>query len=257
MRSATNIGGSHWTIDSAEAGPTVEEQCLVQQRAPEPGQDSYDEVTGLPLDPKLGADAIKEELMFMRKLQVYHEVLVSYLDRSGLKDKALYGTEDAAQCFDVASENAMSAMGIRHGQVSLCLYHSSAVDMSVFRHGDDFVVSGTRTQLKEFEEQVSKKLIVKHLGTLGPCTALGDVTEVRILNKIVRWVKPLWGSGREGIGYEAGPRRAELIIHHLGQSCSSRSVSTSSELELVAQQCGSHFVSTGHDETVLSCVGST
>ena len=37
------------------------------------------------LDPKMVADAIKEEWMFMRKLQVYHEVLVSDLDNSGLK----------------------------------------------------------------------------------------------------------------------------------------------------------------------------
>ena len=91
----------------------------------------------------------------------------------------------AAQCFDVAIENAMTAMGFDTGKFSPCLYHSSAVDMSVFRHGDDFVVSGTRTQQKEFEEQLSKHLSVKHLATLGPCTALGDVTEVRILNKIV------------------------------------------------------------------------
>ena len=72
-------------IDSIEAGPTVEEECLAQKLADEPGQVSYDEVTGLPLDPKLVADAIKEEFMFMRKLRVYHEVPVSYLDKSGLK----------------------------------------------------------------------------------------------------------------------------------------------------------------------------
>ena len=34
---------------------------------------------------ELVADAIKEKLMFMRKLQVYHEVPVSYLDKYGLK----------------------------------------------------------------------------------------------------------------------------------------------------------------------------
>ena len=36
--------------------------------------------------------------------------------RSGyaVLDKAMYGTKDAAQCFDVASENAMTAMVIRH-----------------------------------------------------------------------------------------------------------------------------------------------
>ena len=72
-------------IDSAEAGPTLEEECLVQKLARELGHRSYDEVIGLPLDPKLVADAIYEELLFMRKLQVYHEVLVSCLDKLGLE----------------------------------------------------------------------------------------------------------------------------------------------------------------------------
>ena len=62
--------------------------------------------------------------------------------------------------------------------------------MSVFKHGDDFVVSGTRKQQREFEEKLYKNLIVKHLAKLVSCTALGDVTEVRILNRIVRWVRP-------------------------------------------------------------------
>ena len=91
--------------------------------------------------------------------------------------------------------------------------------MFVLRYGDDLVVSGTRTQQQEFEEQLSKLLIVKHLATLGSCTALGDVTEVRILNRIVRWVKPPNGSGRERVEYEADPRHAELIIHQLELSC--------------------------------------
>ena len=142
-------------------------------------------------------------------------------------DKAMYGTKDAAQCFDVASENAMTALGYDTGKFSPCLYRSSAADMSVFRVS--FVVSGTRKQQREFEEQLSKHLIVKHLATLRPCSALADVTEVRTLNRIVRWVRPPCGSGRERIEYEADPRHAELIIHHLGLSNSSRSVSTSSE----------------------------
>ena len=67
-----------------EAGPTVEEECLVQNIAHKPGQISNDETTGLPLDPMV-ADAITEEFMFMRKLQVYHEIPVSHLDKTGLK----------------------------------------------------------------------------------------------------------------------------------------------------------------------------
>ena len=51
-------------VDNAEAGTTVEEECPVQKLACEPGQTSYDEATGLPLDPKMVADP-------MRKLQVY------------------------------------------------------------------------------------------------------------------------------------------------------------------------------------------
>ena len=101
--------------------------------------------------------------------------------------------------------------------------------MSVFRHGDDFVVSETRKQQREFEEQLSKHLVVKHVAALGPCTALGDVTEVRTLVRIVRWVRHRQGSGRGRIEYEGDPRHAELIIHQLGLSNSSRSVSTPSE----------------------------
>ena len=56
------------------------------------------------------------------------------------------GTKDAAQRFDVASENAMTALRNDTGKFSPCLYRSNAADMSVFRHGDDFVVSGTRKQ---------------------------------------------------------------------------------------------------------------
>ena len=63
----------------------------------------------------------------------------------------------------------MTAMGYDTGKFSPCLFHSSAVAMSVFRHGDDFVVSGTRTEQKEFDEQVSKHLIVKHQDTEQNC----------------------------------------------------------------------------------------
>ena len=143
-------------------------------------------------------------------------------------DKAMYGTKDAAQCFDVASETAMTAMGYDTGKFSPYDYDSSAVAMSVFRHGDDYVVSGTRTQQKEFEDN-SPNVSSSSILPLLPCTALGDVTEVRILNRIVRWVKPPYGSGRERIEYEADPRHAELIIHQLGLRSSSRSVSTPSE----------------------------
>ena len=77
-------------------------------------------------------------------------------------DKAMYG---AAQCFDVAGENAMTAMGYDTGKSSLCLYHWSAVAMSVFRHGDYFVVSGTRTTKRNSRNNcpsISSSSILRH-----------------------------------------------------------------------------------------------
>ena len=67
-----------------------------------------------------------------------------------VQDRTIFGKKDAAQCFDVASENAMTGMGYDPGKLSPCLHHSSVVDLSVFRHGDDFIESNTRTQQKEF-----------------------------------------------------------------------------------------------------------
>ena len=112
-------------------------------------------------------------------------------------DSAMYGAKDAAQRFDVACEDAMTAMGFLTGVLPPCLYHSTESGVSVFRHGDDFVVLGTRQQQKEFQEQRIKHFGVKRFASLGPCGALGDVKEVRMLNRIVRWVKPLHGAGRE------------------------------------------------------------
>ena len=68
--------------------------------------------------------------------------------------------------------------------------------------------------------------IVKQLAILAPSPAFWDVPEVRILNRLVRGVKPPYGSGTERLEYEADPRHAELLVHHLGLSRSSRGVST-------------------------------
>ena len=77
--------------------------------------------------------------------------------------------------------------------------------MSVYRHDYDFVVSGTRTQQKEFEEPtISSSSILPHW----------ERAEVRILNRIVRWVN----SFIQRVEHEADPRHAELIIHQLGLS---------------------------------------
>ena len=102
-------------------------------------------------------------------------------------DKAMFGTVDAAQCFDVACEDAMTAM-----RFSTEVFSPPPFDrlsgFSLLRHGDDFVVLSTTPQQKEFQENYPNTSWSNI--SMGQCAVFGDVKEVRILNRIVGRVKP-------------------------------------------------------------------
>ena len=83
------------TVDNAEAGPTVEEQCSVQKHAHESGQTSYDEATRLLLHPKW---LLNEGLMLTRKQHVYHDVLVSFLNKSECHRISMVLHEQGRRC---------------------------------------------------------------------------------------------------------------------------------------------------------------
>ena len=77
----------------------------------------------------------------------------------------------------------------------------------------------------------------------------------KTLNKIVRWVKPPGGSGRERVEYEIDPRH-DMTIHQLGLGCS-RSESTPSEsqnLELITAQCPTKLTTICIDLQRCGCV---
>ena len=48
--------------------------------------------------------------------------------------------------------------------------------------------------------------------TLGPRQQLVDSCEVRILNRVLRWIVPPFGKAPERIEIKADPRHAELLI---------------------------------------------
>ena len=77
-----------------------------------------------------------------------------------LLDKSMYGAKDAAQCFDLAVEEAMTAMNVKVGNFSPCLYHHPHTGVQVFRHGDDFVVLGSRQRQTDFHEGLCATFIV-------------------------------------------------------------------------------------------------
>ena len=73
-------------------------------------------------------------------------------------------------------------------------------------HGDDFMAIGTDDDLKTTKTVLGNKYKLK-VETLG--SGKGDRQEVSILSKTIR-------STKEGVGFEADPRHAELVIKELG-----------------------------------------
>ena len=154
--------------------------------------------------------------------------------RSGIAKmlKAMYGSRDAGRCWDDFSDTAMKALTFKAGDFCPCVYYSEELDAPCWRHGDDFVVLATRTVLATFFESAQEHMILKHMGTLGPCKDVGDVSEVRCLNRLLRYVSPAYKSADEGyIEWEPDPRHLEILMSEngirkdskcLGQPCVKR-----------------------------------
>ena len=144
-------------------------------------------------------------------------------------NRAMYGTKDAAQFFDLYCERTMENWTTTLECSTRCLYKHPAKDISVLRHGDDFGTLATRTQIAEFKEELSKHLLVKHIATLGSRPQLLDSCEVRFLNRVIRWIVPPFGRAPERIEIEADPRHAELLIKNSGLQSNSKGVRTAGE----------------------------
>ena len=72
----------------------------------------------------------------------------------------------------------------------------------VFIHGDDFVVSGPETHLKELEKAFCDKYKAKVRATLGP--EITDEKSVVMLGRIIEWKE-------HGVDVEADLRPVEFI----------------------------------------------
>jgi len=139
--------------------------------------------------------------------------------------KAMYGLRDAGQAFDIKVEKVMEDLGFTLGVFSPCCYHHVKWDLKVYRHGDDFVVLGSRRSLEIFFVEVNKHMIVKRRGVLGPDPSKGDVDEIICLNRIIRWISDS-GDERERIEYEPDPRHVAILKKQVSLEGSSNSVTT-------------------------------
>ena len=136
--------------------------------------------------------------------------------------KAMYGLRDAGAAFDRKVEVSSESMGCKVGLFSPCLCYNPATKVRSFRHGDDFVVLGSRAGVKNYSDELGKHLIVKVRGTLGPRRDLGDVQEIVVLNRIVRWVT----GDRPRIEMEADARHVPLLVQQLGLTAKSKAVAS-------------------------------
>ena len=144
-------------------------------------------------------------------------------------NRAMYGTKDAAQSFDLYCEPAMDQLNCNIGVLNPCLYKHLVKDISVPRHGDDFATHATRFQIAEFKKELSRYPLVKHIATLGPKPQLLESSEVRFLNGVIRWIVPPFGTASERTEIEADPRHSEMLIKNSGLQTNSKGVNTPRE----------------------------
>ena len=93
------------------------------------------------------------------------------------------------------------------GKASPCLFKHAASGSMVFIHGDDFVVSGPETHLKELKKAICDKYKAKVRATLGP--EITDDKSVVRLGRIIEWKE-------HGVDVEAHPRHVELTLKEVG-----------------------------------------
>ena len=70
--------------------------------------------------------------------------------------KAMYGTKDAAQCFDAKCESVFEKLKYRVGEYNPCLHFNLASKLITRVHRDDFVIVGSRQASIDFKKSWSR-----------------------------------------------------------------------------------------------------
>ena len=114
----------------------------------------------------------------------------------------LYGTRDAAKEWQKTLSRHLVSLGFVAGRGHPSIFAHPTKDIKMLVHGDDYFPSGSRKDLDWFEGELSKQYEIQ-TQRLGVGT--GCESEVKILNRIVRWTA-------KGIEMEADPRHSEFIV---------------------------------------------
>ena len=137
-----------------------------------------------------------------------------------------YGYREANQAFELLITELLGETGFVTGKWSPCIHFHPERQLLAYVHGDDFVVLGLPDDSAWLAAQLSKRLIIKDRGLLSPPSA-GSLTEIRILNRLVRWVVD--PSGGDSIEWEADPRHVQVLKMQLGFKANTKGVNTPGE----------------------------
>jgi len=151
--------------------------------------------------------------------------------------RCLYGTRDAPKRWEAYVAKVLAALGFQRGRASPCCYFHPVRGLRCVVHGDDFVLAGCPGDLQWAKGAMAEHFLTKEVGTLG--VGPGEVQELRILNRVVRWC-------HDGVRYEADPRHAELLqaglagktLGLLTPGTMSRELSADGDAELPEAQAG-------------------
>jgi hypothetical protein len=125
----------------------------------------------------------------------------------GLLEKSMYGTQDAAQNWELEYGDFMVSNGFIQGLGSPCLFYHPSRNIRTSVHGDDFTNLGSESQLLWLKERFLERYEIKDSGIMGP--GVNDVKSARVLNRLITWHS-------DHIAYEADPRHVEIIVQELG-----------------------------------------
>ena len=107
-------------------------------------------------------------------------------DDVGLCSKTLYGTRDAAVCWEMEVTRVMVIVLLfTQGRSSPCLFFLEDRNLRVEVHGDDFEALGSAEDVAWLATELAKIWMIVDRGTLGSPGKAGTVQGMRHLNRLI------------------------------------------------------------------------
>ena len=110
-------------------------------------------------------------------------------DQLGKLNVCLYGTRDAAKCWQTTLSDQLVSLGFIKGKGHPSVFWHPVYDIRTLVHGDDYVSSGDSTDLKWLEAGLAKSYKIK-TQTIG--MEEGQILEGKVLNRVLRCGQNGW-----------------------------------------------------------------